>query len=75
MAVGTIYAAVPAVAAAVGFYFFDRNYSKSKEPRGGIWSYNERIVPKVKEEMKTRQNPKLAPQFDGLHCYETLVGH
>ena len=31
MNTGTIYAAVPAVAAAVGFYFFDRNYAKVRK--------------------------------------------
>lgn len=103
MALGTIYATIPAVVAAAGIYFFDRNHSKSKvtkplylsgdvsptrfigtlnyhvsfyiqEHGGGIRAAIDKLVAKAKEEEKTTRAPKLAPQFDGLHCFETLVG-
>ncbi|KAB1205209.1 hypothetical protein CJ030_MR7G021963 [Morella rubra] len=74
MASGTIYATVPAVVAAAGVYFFERNHSKPKEHGAGIRAYIGNMVAKAKEGMKTTGMPKLAPQFDGLHCFETLVG-
>ncbi|GLT66663.1 hypothetical protein SLA2020_390180 [Shorea laevis] len=75
MASGTIYATIPAVfAAGAGIYFFDRNHSKSKEHGGGIRAAIDKLVAKAKEEEKTTRTPKLAPQFDGLHCFETFVG-
>lgn len=33
------------------------------------------IVAKAKQEVNKIEMLKLAPQFDGLHCFETLVGH
>ncbi|XP_059435198.1 uncharacterized protein LOC132168127 [Corylus avellana] len=74
MASGTIYATIPAIVAAAGIYFFDRNHSKSKERGGGIRAAIDKLVAKAKEEEKTTRAPKFAPQFDGLHCFETLVG-
>ncbi|KAJ1382030.1 hypothetical protein SESBI_44622 [Sesbania bispinosa] len=71
MATGSIYAAVPAVAAAVGFYFKDRNYVK--ETKKGLSISNQKMIAEVKDQAKTFQKPKLAPQLDGLHCFETLV--
>ncbi|KAE8077613.1 hypothetical protein FH972_016164 [Carpinus fangiana] len=73
MALGTIYATLPAVVAAAGIYFFDRNHSKSKENGGGFRAAIDKPA-KAKDEEKTTRAPKLAPQFDGLHCFETLVG-
>ncbi|KAK7350944.1 hypothetical protein VNO77_10016 [Canavalia gladiata] len=71
MATVSIYAAVPAVAAAAGFYFIDRNYIK--ENKQGFSAPNAKMIPEVNEQAKTLQKPKLAPQLDGLHCFETLV--
>ncbi|KAK7317080.1 hypothetical protein RJT34_01010 [Clitoria ternatea] len=71
MAMGSIYAAVPAVAAAVGFYFIDKNYVK--EIKQGVSVSNQKMTREVKEQVKTLKNPKLAPQLDGLHCFETMV--
>ncbi|KAI4307028.1 hypothetical protein L6164_030263 [Bauhinia variegata] len=76
MAIGTIYAAVPAVAAtaaAAGYYFFDRSYVK--ELRRGISASNQRMIAKVKEQVMMLHEPKMAPELDGLHCFETLVVH
>ncbi|KAF3432743.1 hypothetical protein FNV43_RR23845 [Rhamnella rubrinervis] len=78
MASGTIYVTLPivAAAAAAGICFFDRNGSKAKELEGGgnIQSSIEKIVGKAVVEVKAPQMPKLAPQFDGLECFETFVG-
>ncbi|KAK7410763.1 hypothetical protein VNO78_01836 [Psophocarpus tetragonolobus] len=73
MAMGSILAAVPVVAAAVGFYFIDTNYIK--EIKQGSSVSNQKMLAEVKERAKTLQNPKLAlaPQLDGLRCFETLV--
>ncbi|KAE9604064.1 hypothetical protein Lal_00001771 [Lupinus albus] len=71
MATGTIYAAVPAVVAAVGFYFIDTNFVK--ELRRGISATNQSMIDEVNEQMETLQKPKVAPQLDGLHCFETLI--
>ncbi|KAA8533533.1 hypothetical protein F0562_031033 [Nyssa sinensis] len=73
MGMGTLYMTAPAIAAAVGIYFFDRNHSEAKELGGGLRTSVGNLVAKVKEEMKSTHVPKLAPQFDGLHCFETLV--
>ncbi|KAH1125739.1 hypothetical protein AAZX31_06G130100 [Glycine max] len=71
MAMGSFFAAAPAVAAAVGFYFIDRNFVK--EIKQGSSVSNLKMLAEVKERAKTLQKPKLAPQLDGLHCFETLV--
>ncbi|KAG5050296.1 hypothetical protein JHK85_011399 [Glycine max] len=63
--------AVPAVTAVVGFYFIDRNYIK--EIKQGSSVSNLKMLAEVKERAKTLQKPKLAPQLDGLYCFETLV--
>ncbi|EOY23699.1 hypothetical protein QQP08_011261 [Theobroma cacao] len=74
MAVATIYAAIPAVvAAAVGIYSFDR-HSGAEEFGGGIRSSIGSMLAKPRQKLKTTLPPKVAPQFDGLHCFETLVG-
>ncbi|KAK7282510.1 hypothetical protein RIF29_11351 [Crotalaria pallida] len=71
MAAGTIYAAVPAVVAAVGFYFIGTNYVK--EIRRGISTPTQNMISEMKERANTIEKPKVAPQLDGLHCFETLV--
>ncbi|TKY74019.1 hypothetical protein E2542_SST02778 [Spatholobus suberectus] len=71
MAMGSIFAAVPAVVAAVGLYFIDRNYIK--EIKQGSSVSSQTMLAEVKERAKTLQKPKLAPQLDGLHSFETLV--
>ncbi|EXB78392.1 hypothetical protein L484_003254 [Morus notabilis] len=73
MAAGTVCVALPVVAAVVGLYLCDRNHSKSKEFGGGIRASFEEVMAKAKVEVKTSQMPKLAPQFDGLDCFETFV--
>ncbi|KAK9291491.1 hypothetical protein L1049_021268 [Liquidambar formosana] len=75
MAVGTMYATMPAVAAAVGLYFLDKQHSNTKELGSGFRASMKNSESKAKEEVKITQMPKLAPQFDGLYCFETLVGH
>ncbi|KAG6650409.1 hypothetical protein CIPAW_06G041500 [Carya illinoinensis] len=73
MALGTIYATVPAFVAAAALYFLDRKPStQPQEHGGGIGAYIRNMVTEAKEEVKTSRMPKLAPQFDGLHCFETL---
>ncbi|KAL7254402.1 hypothetical protein ACSBR1_008735 [Camellia fascicularis] len=68
-----------AVAAALGIYFFDRIQPNNKELGGGgggrLRTPVVSLMAKMKEEVKkSNQMPKLAPQFDGLHSFETLVG-
>lgn len=41
---------------------------------GGIQASMENTVRKAVVGVKARQMPKLAPQFDGLECFETFVG-
>jgi hypothetical protein len=31
------------------------------------------MMPQVQDQGKSIQNPKFAPQLDGLHCFETFV--
>ncbi|BAT78916.1 hypothetical protein VIGAN_02167600 [Vigna angularis var. angularis] len=71
MAMGSIFAAVPAIAAAAGFYFIGRN--NVKEIKQGSSVSSQKMLAEVKERAKSLQMPKLAPQFDGLDCFETLV--
>ncbi|XVF51087.1 hypothetical protein PTKIN_Ptkin04bG0156200 [Pterospermum kingtungense] len=74
MPVGTIYATIPAVvAAAVGIYSFER-HSGAKEFGDGIRSSIGGMLAKPNPKVKTTSVPKVAPQFDGLNCFETLVG-
>ncbi|KAF8379912.1 hypothetical protein HHK36_027377 [Tetracentron sinense] len=75
MAVGTMYVTVPAIA--IGIYYFNRNQSKAKHFEAGFQAYLKRLVAvvKAKEGIKNTQMPKPAPEFDGLHCFETLVAH
>ncbi|KAK4571061.1 hypothetical protein RGQ29_029769 [Quercus rubra] len=75
MASVAIYATVPAVVVAAGIYFFDINHYRPKEHEGGVQASMKNMVAKAKQEVKKIEMPKLAPQFDGLHCFETLVGH
>ncbi|OMO95082.1 hypothetical protein CCACVL1_05583 [Corchorus capsularis] len=72
MALGTIYATIPAVvAAAVGIYSFDRQSGSGAKKFGdGIGS----SMGSMQAKLKTAPLPKVAPQFDGLNCFETLVG-
>lgn len=68
---GSIYVAVPALAAAVGFYFLDRNHVKEIKKEFSV--SNEKMMSQMKDQVKSTQNPKFAPQLDGLHCFETFV--
>ena len=45
-----------------------------QEIRGGIRAFIVNFIAKAKVEVNSTQMPKLAPQFDGLDCFETLVG-
>ena len=49
-------------------------YFYIQEHQGGVEATIQNMVTKTKEEVKRIGMPKLAPQFDGLHCFETLVG-
>ncbi|KAH7853790.1 hypothetical protein Vadar_006632 [Vaccinium darrowii] len=73
MGVNPLHITAPAVAAAIGIYFFEKIHSNSKELGGGVRTSIANIAAKMREEMKSSRVPKLAPQFDGLHCFETLV--
>ncbi|KAK8569748.1 hypothetical protein V6N13_046793 [Hibiscus sabdariffa] len=74
MALATVYATIPAVvAAAVGIYSFDR-HSGAKEYGGGVRSSMGSMLAKANQMVQTTPLPKVAPQFDGLNCFETLVG-
>ncbi|PQP93075.1 hypothetical protein Pyn_20457 [Prunus yedoensis var. nudiflora] len=65
---------VAAAAAAAGIYFLDKNHYQPKELGGGIGETIQHVVPKPKVELNnTTQMLKLAPQFDGLDSFETLV--
>ncbi|PRQ60576.1 hypothetical protein RchiOBHm_Chr1g0382821 [Rosa chinensis] len=77
MAMSTINVSLPFVvaglAAGAGIYFLDRNHYKQKEIRGGIRTSIENFMTQAKVEVSNTQMPKLAPQFDGLDSFETLV--
>ncbi|PIA49917.1 hypothetical protein AQUCO_01300567v1 [Aquilegia coerulea] len=75
MTVGTFYMSMPVVASAVVVYFLEQNRSNIKQLEGGVGTSVEKIKGKVETDQKTGQMPKLAPAFDGLHCFETLVLH
>ncbi|MED6112820.1 hypothetical protein PIB30_065199 [Stylosanthes scabra] len=72
MAIPKIYASLPAVAAGVGLFFYN-----VKELARGVSASNQETMSirrVVEEETKSIiRKPKLAPQFDGLHCFETFV--
>lgn len=70
MAMSAFHITAPAIVAAVGFYFFDK--FDSKELGGGKRAAVMRPGIKVTEKMSC-QIPKLAPQFDGIYSFETLV--
>ncbi|GFY84018.1 hypothetical protein Acr_03g0007920 [Actinidia rufa] len=76
MAMGALQVTVPAVAAVVGLYFVDKIHSNAKEHLdGGCGLSTASLAAKLRDEAKSSaQVPKLAPKFDGLHCFETLVG-
>ncbi|CAL9008941.1 unnamed protein product [Prunus brigantina] len=67
--------AAAAAAAAAGIYFLDKNhYQPKQELGGGIGETIQHVAPKPKVELNnTTQMLKLAPQFDGLDSFETLV--
>ncbi|KAK8484743.1 hypothetical protein V6N13_130566 [Hibiscus sabdariffa] len=74
MASGTVYATIPVVvAAAVGIYSYDR-HSGEKDFGGGVRSSPGSMLAKPNQKVQATPLPKVAPQFDGLHCFETLVG-
>ncbi|KAL7003775.1 hypothetical protein U1Q18_004920 [Sarracenia purpurea var. burkii] len=67
----------PPAAVAVGIYFFNKIHSAAKELGGGaLAAPTATSAAKGGKEVKitSQQVPKLAPQFDGLYCFETLVG-
>ncbi|KAG4131032.1 hypothetical protein ERO13_D09G181766v2 [Gossypium hirsutum] len=76
MASTTVYAAIPAVAiAAAGIYSFAR-HSEAKEfgGAGTRWSIGSTPAKRNQKVKDTPPPPKVAPQFDGLNCFETFVG-
>jgi hypothetical protein len=48
------------------------NFVYVQELGSRMRSSSENMVAKVK---KTSETPKLAPQLDGLNCFETLICH
>ncbi|KAJ6373505.1 hypothetical protein OIU78_029234 [Salix suchowensis] len=72
MAMGAVSVAVPAVVAAAVIYFVDQSHSKAQEMGGRMRASSENMVEKVKT---ASEMPKLAPQLDGLNCFETLICH
>uniref|UniRef100_U5FTT5 Uncharacterized protein n=1 Tax=Populus trichocarpa TaxID=3694 RepID=U5FTT5_POPTR len=71
MAMGAMSVTVTGVVAAAGIYFFDKSHTKAQELGSRMRSSSENMVAKV----KTSETPKLAPQLDGLNCFETLICH
>ncbi|GAU43669.1 hypothetical protein TSUD_302320 [Trifolium subterraneum] len=71
MSMGSIYVAVPSLAAAVGFYFIGTNHAK--DINKGFTESTQKMIPQVKDQGKILQKTKLAPQLDGLNCFETFV--
>ncbi|CAK7324280.1 unnamed protein product [Dovyalis caffra] len=72
MAMGAVSVTVPAIVAAAGIYFLDKSHSKAQELGSRMRASRENMVEKVK---KASEMPKLAPQLDGLNCFETLICH
>ncbi|KAH6828156.1 Avr9/Cf-9 rapidly elicited protein [Perilla frutescens var. hirtella] len=78
MVVGTVYVTAPAAAAAMGLYFFGRNFSNNHGGGGGGMGIPATGMVADEKKDETSGNakaptPKLAPQFDGLFCFETIV--
>ncbi|KAF9667259.1 hypothetical protein SADUNF_Sadunf15G0003900 [Salix dunnii] len=71
MAMSAVSVTVPAVVAAAAIYFVDQSHSKPQEMGGRMRASSENMVEKV----KASEMPKLAPQLDGLNCFETLICH
>ncbi|RYQ93654.1 hypothetical protein Ahy_B09g099914 [Arachis hypogaea] len=60
-----------AVAAGVGFFFYN-----AKKLARGISASNQETISTtrvVEEQTKATRKPSVAPQFDGLRCFETFV--
>ncbi|KAM5557797.1 hypothetical protein ABKV19_024906 [Rosa sericea] len=75
MAMSTINMSLPfVVAAGAGIYFLHRKHYTQKEIGGGIRASIENFMTQTRVEVSNTQMPKLAPQFDGLDSFETLVG-
>ncbi|KAG6422534.1 hypothetical protein SASPL_119109 [Salvia splendens] len=77
MALNGVYVTAPAAAAAMGLYLFGKNISNTNDGEdGGMAGMT---APKDEENERSEKkstvavSPKLAPQFDGLHCFETIV--
>ncbi|XP_057744109.1 uncharacterized protein LOC130962039 [Arachis stenosperma] len=71
MAMRKIYASLPAVAAGVGFFFYN-----AKDHARRISASNQETISTtrvVEEQTKAIRKPSVAPQFDGLRCFETFV--
>ncbi|KAL3524463.1 hypothetical protein ACH5RR_017297 [Cinchona calisaya] len=81
--IGAIAVLAPSAVAAAGLYFLDRyHYHAAAITQvvgdyglNGLHSSTGNLVAKVKGDEKkvARPIPKFAPEFDGLHCFETLV--
>ncbi|XAR71580.1 hypothetical protein NMG60_11017921 [Bertholletia excelsa] len=67
---------VTALAAASLIFSFSRINSNSKfqELGRGFRAWVGLVATTREEDEKSSKMPKLAPQFDGLHCFETFVG-
>ncbi|KAK8518361.1 hypothetical protein V6N12_017510 [Hibiscus sabdariffa] len=75
MASTTMYAAIPAVAvAAAGMFSFARNLKAKEFGGAGTRSIGSTPAKRNQNGEKTPPPLKVAPQFDGLNCFETLVG-
>ncbi|KAI3471262.1 hypothetical protein Pfo_027925 [Paulownia fortunei] len=79
MALSSVYITAPAAsaaAAAMVLYFFGtKNLPNNPEGGGGRGAWRKSFVAQVKKDVKSAAEPKLAPQFDGLFCFETIVHH
>ncbi|KAL1565486.1 hypothetical protein AAHA92_07695 [Salvia divinorum] len=77
MALSGVYVTAPAAAAAMGLYFIGKNISNTND--GGDGGMAGTAAAKDEESGRSEEKaaaaalPKLAPQFDGLHCFETIV--
>lgn len=77
MGIAAIFATAPAAAAAAaGLYFLDRHQAQSHSKVGGNGLHVSKMDLLAKRKKGADdQAPKLAPQFDGLNCFETMVSH
>lgn len=74
MALSCAYVTAPAAAAAMGLYLFGRNLSNDNGGGGGGMEAMAAAKEKKKDGSSAKVvPPKLAPQFDGLFCFETIV--